>query len=176
LLRLTCGDRVDYGRYGKLLVHDSETVRKKTIIALQTFHQLAPDVVTSEELNEKVRKVLCDRGVTGLAMIVETHPQYAAQHQMSVMVDCLEDADETLQRKTLDLLYRMTNPVNVEFITDILLDFLRGTSTDQFLKQQLTRRICSVAERYAPNNAWYIQTITQLFELDKLWGYDRPIA
>jgi AP-4 complex subunit epsilon-1 len=102
-------------------------------------------------------------GVTGLAMIVETHPQYAAQHQMSVM-DCLEDPDETLQRKTLDLLYRMTNPVNVEFITDKLLDFLRGT-TDVFLKQQLTIRVCSVAERYAPSNAWYIKTITQLFEV-----------
>jgi hypothetical protein len=25
--------------------------------------------------------------------------------------------------------------------------------------------VCSVAERYAPNNAWYIQTITQLFEI-----------
>jgi AP-4 complex subunit epsilon-1 len=102
-------------------------------------------------------------GVTGLAMIVETHPQYAAQHQLAVM-DCLEDPDETLQRKTLDLLYRMTNPVNVEFITEKLLDFLRGT-TDLFLKQQLTTRVCSVAERYAPNNAWYIQTITQLFEI-----------
>lgn len=102
-------------------------------------------------------------GVTGLAMIVETHPQYAAQHQMSVM-DCLEDSDETLQRKTLDLLYRMTNPVNVEFITDKLLLFLRGT-TDLFLKQQLTTRVCSVAERYAPSNAWYIATITQLFEV-----------
>jgi AP-4 complex subunit epsilon-1 len=69
-----------------------------------------------------------------------------------------------LQRKTLDLLYAMTNPVNVEFITEKLLDFLRGT-TDLFLKQQLTTRVCSVAERYAPNNAWYIRTITQLFEI-----------
>jgi AP-4 complex subunit epsilon-1 len=289
------------GEVSKLLAHDNETVRKKVIIALHRFHQLSPDVVTEDELFEKVRKVLCDRdpavmgsclnviesmsvkdptkfkdlipslvsilkqigehrlptdfdyhrvpapwmqirlvrilsllgqadaqassgmyeilldtmkkadvginagyaivyecikcitkiypntklldaaadaisrfidsrshnlkylGVTGLAMIVETHPQYAAQHQMSVM-DCLEDSDETLQRKTLDLLYRMTNPVNVEFITDKLLDFLRGT-TDLFLKQQLTTRVCSVAERYAPNNAWYINTITMLFEV-----------
>jgi len=102
-------------------------------------------------------------GVTGLAAIVETHPQYAAAHQLAVM-DCLEDQDETLQRKTLDLLYRMTNPVNIEFITEKMLEFLRGT-TDTFLKQVLTKRICSVAERYAPNNAWYIKTITELFEI-----------
>ena len=289
------------GEVTKLISHESQTVRKKAIIALHRFFQLAPDVVSSEELMEKARKVLCDRdpsvmgsclnviedmakrnpveikplipslvsilkqiaekrlpdefnyhrvpapwmqirvvrilcllgqadaeassgmyevlnetmkaadiginagyaivyecikcitkiypnpklldaageaiarfiqsrsnnlkylGVTGLAMIVETHPQYAAQHQMSVM-DCLEDPDETLQRKTLDLLYRMTNPVNVEFITDKLLLFLRDT-TDLFLKQQLTTRVCSVAERYAPSNAWYISTITQLFEV-----------
>jgi len=101
--------------------------------------------------------------VTGLAAIVESHPQYAAQHQMAVM-DCLEDPDETLQRKTLDLLYKLVNPVNVEFITDKLLDFLRKT-TDTFLKRILTTRICSVAERYAPDNAWYIRTITTLFEI-----------
>lgn len=289
------------GEVTKLLTHDSEVVRKKAIIALHRFHELSPDVVSDDELFEKVRKILCDRdpsvmgsclnvvesmtlknpsqfkdlipslvsilkqigehrlpteydyhrvpspwmqirivrilsllgeadatassgmyeilldtlkkadvginagyaivyecikcitkiypntklldaaadaisrfidsrshnlkylGVTGLAMIVETHPQYAAQHQMSVM-DCLEDSDETLQRKTLDLLYRMTNPVNVEFITDKLLDFLGGT-TDLFLKQQLTTRVCSVAERYAPNNSWYIKTITNLFQV-----------
>jgi len=58
----------------------------------------------------------------------------------------------------------MTNPVNVEFITERLLDFLRGT-TDLFLKNILTKRVCSVAERYAPNNQWYIRTITQLFEV-----------
>jgi AP-4 complex subunit epsilon-1 len=102
-------------------------------------------------------------GVTGLAMIVESHPQYAAQHQLAVM-DCLEDPDETLQRKTLDLLYRMANPVNVEFITEKLVAFLSGT-TDLFLKKVLTTRVCSIAERYAPNNSWYVGTISKLFEV-----------
>ena len=37
------------------------------------------------------------------------------------MVDCLEDADDTLKIKTLDLLYRMTNKQNVEPIVEKLL-------------------------------------------------------
>lgn len=285
----------------KLIAHDSATIRKKAIIALHKFHQLAPEVTTPEELHDILRRVLCDKdpsvmgsslnviqtmsiidpgpfkdlvpslvsilkqigdhrlpsdydyhrvpapwmqlklvrilgilgcadriasngmyeilsdtlkkadtginagyaivyecvktivqiypntllldaaadaisrfidsrshnlkylGVTGLAMIVESHPQYAAQHQIAVM-DCLEDSDETLQRKTLDLLYRMTNPVNVEFISDKLIHFLQGT-TDLFLKKQLTQRVCNIAEKYAPNNAWYIRTISKLFEV-----------
>jgi len=102
-------------------------------------------------------------GVTGLAAIVESHPQYAAAHQMSV-IECLEDRDETLQRRTLDLLYKMTNPVNVQFIIEKLLDFLRGT-TDSFLKEDLTAKVCSLAERYAPNNLWYVETITELFAI-----------
>ncbi|KAL9184430.1 hypothetical protein ACHAXT_002516 [Thalassiosira profunda] len=102
-------------------------------------------------------------GVTGLASIVERHPKYAADHQLAV-IECLEDHDETLLRKTLDLLYRMTNPVNVEFITDRLLHFLRG-STDPYLKSDLTTKVCTIAERYAPNNAWYVRTITELFKI-----------
>jgi len=285
-----------------LLEHSAETVRKKAIIALHRLHQLSPDIVTSQELIEKVRRMLCDRdpavmgatlnvieamarvdvqpfkdlvsslisilkqicerrlpseydyhripapwmqmkivrilsvigkndsqcsegmyeivgdclrkadeaginasnaivyecircitsiypnpvlldaagasisrflssrsqnlrylGVTGLASIVEKHPKYAADHQLAV-IECLEDQDETLLRKTLDLLYRMTNPVNVEFITDRLLHFLRG-STDPYLKSDLTTKICTIAERYAPNNAWYVRTITELFKI-----------
>ncbi|KAL7554065.1 hypothetical protein ACHAWF_017454 [Thalassiosira exigua] len=102
-------------------------------------------------------------GVTGLASIVERHPKYAADHQLAV-IECLEDQDETLLRKTLDLLYRMTNPVNVEFITDRLLHFLRG-STDPYLRSDLTSKICTIAERFAPNNAWYVGTITELFKI-----------
>jgi len=91
-------------------------------------------------------------GVTGLAAIVESHPEYATAHQMSV-IECLEDRDETLQRRTLDLLYKMTNPMNVQFITEKLLHFLKST-TDEFLKKDLTEKVCTLAERYAPNNLW----------------------
>lgn len=102
-------------------------------------------------------------GVTGLAAIVKDHPRYATEHQMAV-IDCLEDPDETLKRKTLDLLFRMTNPVNVEFISDKLTQFLRET-TDVFLRTELVSKITQNAERYAPSNAWYIQTMTNVFEL-----------
>lgn len=102
-------------------------------------------------------------GVTGLASIVRDHPRYAAEHQM-VVLDCLEDPDETLKRKTLDLLFRMTNPVNAEVVVDKLVFFLR-TAVDKFLRQDLVTRICQLAERYAPNNLWYIRTISKVFEL-----------
>ena len=42
------------------------------------------------------------------------------------IVDCLESKDETLKRETLELLYKMTNLQNVDFIVDKLIVFLRG--------------------------------------------------
>ena len=39
-------------------------------------------------------------GIKGLTAIVKEHVKYAADHQMAV-IDCLEDPDETLKRKTV---------------------------------------------------------------------------
>ena len=47
-------------------------------------------------------------GINGLAYIVKIDTKYALTHE-ALVVDCLEDADDTLKIKTLDLLYRMTN-------------------------------------------------------------------
>eukprot|EP00592_Proboscia_alata_P006091 CAMPEP_0194355278 /NCGR_PEP_ID=MMETSP0174-20130528/3214_1 /TAXON_ID=216777 /ORGANISM="Proboscia alata, Strain PI-D3" /LENGTH=1060 /DNA_ID=CAMNT_0039124499 /DNA_START=84 /DNA_END=3266 /DNA_ORIENTATION=+ len=137
---------------------------------IKTITTIYPNPVLLDAAAESISRFIGSRsnnlkflGVTGLASIVEKHPQYAAAHQMAV-IECLEDRDETLQRKTLDLLYRMTNPVNVEFITEKLLDFLRST-TDPFLRKDLTTRISNIAERYAPSNAWYVHSVTSLFEI-----------
>jgi len=95
--------------------------------------------------------------------IVKDHPQYAAAHQLAV-VECLSDPDETLQRKTLELLFSMCNPVNVEFIATKLLAFLKDTN-DDFLRRQLTERIAIISEKFAPNQSWYISTIIALFAI-----------
>mmetsp|Transcript_84403 Transcript_84403/g.149296 ORF Transcript_84403/g.149296 Transcript_84403/m.149296 type:complete len:951 (+) Transcript_84403:100-2952(+) len=102
-------------------------------------------------------------GVTGLAQIVQVNPTYAAEHQM-VVVDCLEDPDETLKRKTLDLLFRMTNPQNVIVVADKLTFHLR-TSVDTHLRRELVQKLTSLAERFAPNNEWYVNTMNTVFEL-----------
>ena len=52
-------------------------------------------------------------GIDALARIVRINAKYAAEHQMAV-IDCLEDPDETLKNKTLQLLHKMTKPGNVE--------------------------------------------------------------
>mmetsp|Transcript_55129 Transcript_55129/g.129064 ORF Transcript_55129/g.129064 Transcript_55129/m.129064 type:complete len:1085 (+) Transcript_55129:145-3399(+) len=102
-------------------------------------------------------------GVTGLSQIVQVSPSYAAEHQM-VVVDCLEDPDDTLKRKTLDLLFRMTNPANVEVVVDKLTFHLK-TSVDEHLRRDVVQKVTSLAERFAPNNEWYLQTMNTVFEL-----------
>lgn len=58
----------------------------------------------------------------------------------------------------------MTNSVNVEFIVEKLLSFLSSASDDHF-RTDLVGQITQCAERYAPSNAWYVQTIVRVFEL-----------
>eukprot|EP00808_Paulinella_micropora_P020929 g3864.t1 len=112
--------------------------------------------ITSENHNLKYL------GVNSLASIVQIDPKYATEHQLTV-IDCLEDPDETLRRKTLDLLYRMTNGTNVKLVVEKLLISLEQT-TDTYLKSELASRINTLAEKFAPDNEWYVTTMTQVFE------------
>ena len=83
------------------------------------------------------------------------------------VIDCLEDPDETLKRKTLDLLYRMTNAVNVEFIVAKLLSHLTSAAAcaDEHFRADLVNQITQCSERFAPSNGWYIHTVVKVFEL-----------
>jgi AP-4 complex subunit epsilon-1 len=101
-------------------------------------------------------------GITALVAVVQVNPAYAAEHQM-VVIECLDDPDETLKRKTLELLCRMTNSANVTVITDKLVTYVQNSS-DPYLRKELVPRIVQLAERFAPDNMWFLETMIALFK------------
>jgi AP-4 complex subunit epsilon-1 len=102
-------------------------------------------------------------GLDSLSCIVNINPKYAAEHQMTV-VDCLEDPDESIRGKTLDLLYRMTKSHNVEVVVEKMIEFLK-TSTDKHVRESTAARIGELAERYAPTTQWFIDTMNAMFAI-----------
>lgn len=102
-------------------------------------------------------------GLNALSLIVQLNPKYAAEHQLTV-IECLEDSDETIRRKTLDLLYKMTNSSNVKIIADKMVQFLRTTS-DTFLRSELVSRLTQLAENFSPDNEWFVEIMTNVFFL-----------
>lgn len=82
-----------------------------------------------------------------------------------MVVDCLEDADDTLKIKTLDLLYRMTNKQNVEPIVDKLLAYLKEAPIESSVRKDLVIKINSLGEQFAPSKNWYVRTMNKLYEI-----------
>lgn len=89
-------------------------------------------------------------GITGLASIVKIDPKYTLEYQ-GLVVDCLEDTDDTLKIKTLDLLYKMTNNVNVQPIVERLLSYLKEAPIEQSSRKDLVNKISVLSDSFAPN-------------------------
>lgn len=102
-------------------------------------------------------------GLKCLIDIIHINPQYALEHQNEV-IECLGDTDETIQRITLDVLYAMTNPANVSIVTEQLLEHLLNC-TDKYFKEELVSKITLLAEKFSPDNEWFIRTMIKVFLL-----------
>ena len=103
-------------------------------------------------------------GIVGLIQIVKIDPKYTLDYQ-NMVIDCLEDTDETLKIRTLDLLYKMTNKQNVEPIVEKLLSYLKAAPIESTVRKDLVFKINELGEKFAPNKAWYIRTMNKVFEV-----------
>lgn len=101
-------------------------------------------------------------GIDALSRLIKISPEIAEQHQLAV-IDCLEDPDDTLKRKTFELLYRMTKSSNVEVIVDRMIDYMISIN-DNHYKTEIASRCVELAEQFAPSNHWFIQTMNKVFE------------
>ncbi|XP_021285114.1 AP-4 complex subunit epsilon [Herrania umbratica] len=101
-------------------------------------------------------------GIDALGRLIKISPDIAEQHQLAV-IDCLEDPDDTLKRKTFELLYKMTKSTNVEVIVDRMIDYMISIN-DNHYKTEIASRCVELAEQFAPSNQWFIQTMNKVFE------------
>ncbi|CAN1143946.1 AP-4 complex subunit epsilon [Linum perenne] len=101
-------------------------------------------------------------GIDALGRLIKLSPEIAEQHQLAV-IDCLEDPDDTLKRKTFELLHKMTKSSNVEVIVDRMIDYMISIN-DNHYKTDIVSRCVELAEQFAPTNQWFIQTMNRVFE------------
>ncbi|KAJ4968961.1 hypothetical protein NE237_015662 [Protea cynaroides] len=101
-------------------------------------------------------------GIDALGRLIKINPEIAEEHQLAV-IDCLEDPDDTLKRKTFELLYKMTKSSNVEVIVDRMIDYMISIN-DNHYKTEISSRCIELAEQFAPSNQWFIQTMNKVFE------------
>lgn len=99
-----------------------------------------------------------------MGSIVKIDPKYTLNYQ-TLVVDCLEDTDDTLKVKTLDLLFKMTNKQNVEPIVDRLLNYLKEAPIEAGNRKELVNKISILGEKFAPNQNWYVRNMNRLFEI-----------
>jgi AP-4 complex subunit epsilon-1 len=134
---------------------------------ISTITSIYPITELLEVAAEFISKLLSSQtsnlrylGIRALSRIVKIDPKYAQEHQ-HIVIECLEDPDDTIRRMTITLLFAMCNENNVEAICSRLIKFL-STATDKFLRQDMVRNICDVADRFNTSPDWYVETMNQL--------------
>ncbi|XP_026031368.1 AP-4 complex subunit epsilon-1 [Astatotilapia calliptera] len=102
-------------------------------------------------------------GLKALTYVVQQDPKLALQHQMTI-IECLDHPDLIIKRETLELLFRITNGQNVTVIVEKMLEFL-CISEDDHTTIDLVGKVAELAEKYAPDNEWFIETMNTVFSL-----------
>nr|XP_045251393.1 AP-4 complex subunit epsilon-1 isoform X2 [Macaca fascicularis] len=102
-------------------------------------------------------------GLKALTYVIQQDPTLALQHQMTI-IECLDHPDPIIKRETLELLYRITNAQNVTVIVQKMLEYLHQ-SKEEYVIVNLVGKIAELAEKYAPDNAWFIQTMNAVFSV-----------
>lgn len=137
----------------------SEVIRSAAAMpVLPLLLRLASEAV-SGLLNSSNPNLRC-AGIQGLSYMVCRNRHLAVQHQ-EVVMQCLEDDDETIRRKAIWLLFAICDRHNIRPIARRLIQFIAHV-TDPFWKRSTTRSLCRLMEQHASKPWWYITAMNRL--------------
>jgi AP-2 complex subunit alpha len=103
---------------------------------------------------------------------IEGSVEGAKKHQATVLVS-LKDADISIRRRALDLLFVICDTDNAEQIVDELVEYL--VVADASIREEMVLKIAILAEKYATDLRWYVDTILKLISVsgdnvsDSIW-------
>ncbi|WVZ73242.1 hypothetical protein U9M48_021571 [Paspalum notatum var. saurae] len=89
----------------------------------------------------------------------------AVQRHRTTILECVKDADASIRKRALELVFLLVNDTNVKPLTKELIDYLNIADPD-FLGD-LTAKICSIVEKFSQEKLWYLD---QMFKVLSLAG------
>ena len=98
----------------------------------------------------------------------------AVQRHRSTVLECLQDPDISIRRRALDVATALTNSSNVKAVVKEFFEYLLVAEGE--FKEDLVTRICHVADHFAPDKRWYIDTIIRVMVLAGSAVRDGPLA
>lgn len=87
----------------------------------------------------------------------------AVQRHRNHIVDCLKDPDISIRKRALELIYSLVNEGNIQVLAGELINFLSVASAE--FRPGLAAQLCVVAEKFAPNDRWRVDTILKVMQL-----------
>ncbi|KAG0215806.1 AP-4 complex subunit epsilon-1 [Mortierella sp. GBA30] len=111
----------------------------------------------------------------GISMLCQVHPNawsdaWWTEELLSAVVQALESRDATVQRRALDLLYRMLTLENSENIIERLVHAFyqeqdqRQDGATPSRKEKILGQILDAAERFGLSEQWYLDLVFDLLE------------
>ncbi|XP_063704596.1 AP-3 complex subunit delta [Culicoides brevitarsis] len=106
-------------------------------------------------------------GLLAMSKILKTHPKSVQAHK-DLILDCLDDQDESIRLRALDLLYGMVSKKNLMEIVRQLLEHIElaeGTAYRDELLYKIVE-ICSQGSyQYITNFEWFVTVLVELIQL-----------
>uniref|UniRef100_A0A0K8U4X3 AP-3 complex subunit delta n=4 Tax=Bactrocera latifrons TaxID=174628 RepID=A0A0K8U4X3_BACLA len=117
-------------------------------------------------------------GLLAMSKILKTHPKSVQEHK-DLILACLDDKDESIRLRALDLLYGMVSKKNLMEIVKRLLGHMERAEGSLYRDELLFKviEICSQSSYlYVTNFEWYLTVLVELIQLEAGSKHGRLIA
>ncbi|XP_013390011.1 AP-3 complex subunit delta-1-like isoform X2 [Lingula anatina] len=107
-------------------------------------------------------------GLLAMSKILKTHPKSVQSHK-DLILQCLDDKDESIRLRALDLLYGMVSKKNLMEIVKKLMIHMDKAEGSNYRDELLAKiiEICSQSNyQYVTNFEWYVSVLVELTRIE----------